>query len=83
MGKFNTLTELDDDTLAKLTSAAAAGIVTAVLGKKIYKKYKENQILKKYGSQEKKVVSDNDIYTNAVLDLVDINTTRQLASIKR
>lgn len=82
MKKFVTLTELDDDTLAKLTGAAAAGIVAAALGKKIYKKYKDYQVLKKYGSQEKEN-SNTDIYTNSVLDLIDINTTRQLASIKK
>ena len=39
---------MNEDTLAKLTLAAAAGLTAVVVGKKIYKKYKENEAVKKY-----------------------------------
>ena len=48
------LNEMNEDILAKLALAAASGVIAVASGKKLYKKYKEHQLLKKYGAQEDK-----------------------------
>jgi hypothetical protein len=81
------LEEVDKDTLAKLTLATAAGIVAAVGGKKLYKKYKERQLLKKYGAQEdsdeKHRSSLKDELRSIVPDILDANMARHLIDAKK
>jgi hypothetical protein len=77
------LEEVDQDTLAKLSLAAAAGIVAAVGGRKLYKKYKERKLLKKYGAQEEgKHQSLGDEIRSVIPDVIDANTARHLIDAK-
>jgi len=82
------LEEVDKDTLAKITLAAAAGVVAAAGGKKLYNKYKEKQLLKKYGAQEdnddnKHQSSLKDELRSVVPDILDANTARHLIDAKK
>ena len=77
--------EVSDDTLAKIAMATVGGVITTVAAKKLYKKYKEMQLLKKYGSQE-----DEDKHQNlqaelsgALPNLIDAHTARYLVDDKK
>lgn len=87
MNKRDALNEVDQDTLAKLTLAAVAGVLAAAGGKKLYEKYKENKLLKKYGSQEDKEhqIHLKDTLRGDIPDIADILVTgqRQLIDIKK
>ncbi len=72
---IDALNEVDQDTLAKLTLAAAAGLLAAAGGKKIYKKYKEHKILNKYhGQEDDKKHRDINPYMSSLEpgDIVDV-----------
>lgn len=78
------LNEVDQDTLARLSVATAASIAAAVAARKLYKKYKDNQLLKKYGgAQENKHQSLGDDLRGIVPDLADINATRYFIDAKK
>jgi hypothetical protein len=84
--KFDALlNEVDEDTLARLSVAVTAGVITAVTARKLYKQYKDNQLLKKYGrtQEENKHQSLGDDLRGVIPDLVDINTTRYLINAKK
>jgi len=79
------LNEIDQDTLARLSVAVTAGVITAVTARKLYKQYKDNQLLKKYGGaqEESKHQSLGDDLRGIIPDLVDINATRHLIDVKK
>ena len=74
------LNEVDNDTLAKLALATTAGVITANVARKLYKKYKENKILNKHITQEneKHQSSLGDEIRSIGLDVIDANMARQL-----
>lgn len=79
------LNEVDQDTLARLSVATAASIAAAVAARKLYKKYKDNQLLRKYGAaqEEDKHQSLGDDLRGIVPDLIDINSTRYFIDAKK
>lgn len=78
------LNEIDQDTLAKLSVAVTAGVITAVTARKLYKKYKENKILQKYGTQEKNEHQTlGDDLRGIVPDLIDINAASHFMNAKK
>ena len=78
------LCEVNQDTLANLSVAVAAGVLTAVAARKLYKKYKENKILQKYGTQEKNEHLNfrNDMRDGASA-VIDTHTAQELIDAKR
>lgn len=85
--KIDALNEVKQDTLAKITLAAAAGIAAAIGGKKLYKKYKEKKLLNKYvtqGEQERQDAIDteeiikDEMRTRGLPSLQSLERTRQL-----
>lgn len=86
MKKIDALNEVDQDTLAKIALATAAGVAAAAGGRHLYKKYKEYKALKKYGSQEEKhPVKLEDVLRGEVPEVMDIVThgTREYINIKK
>lgn len=74
MKNLDALNELNQDTLAKLALAAAAGVVAAAGAKSIYKKYKQKKLLKKYTgtSQEQEKHRNEDMLPNVLLTGIDV-----------
>lgn len=77
MKNLDALNELNQDTLAKVALAAAAGLVAAAGAKSIYKKYKEKKLLKKYTgtSQEKEYEEkhrNDDMLPDVLLTGIDV-----------
>jgi hypothetical protein len=84
--KFDALNEIDQDTLAKISLAVAAGLASVAGGKILYKKYKEKQLQKKYigdTQEDDRKHRSIDPYTNAVLDVVDANILRYLNDARK
>ena len=78
------LNEVDQDTLAKISMAVTAGVITAVTARKLYKQYQENKILKKYGAQEEnKHQTLGDDLRGIVPDLIDINAASHFMNAKK
>jgi len=77
---FNALTEVDQDTLAKIALAAAAGVAAVAGGKHIYKKYKEEKQMKKYidDSQEHKKHPVKDAVLQDYPEVLDAIAMRSL-----
>lgn len=68
-----------EDTLGKVALAAAAGIVVAAGAKKLYKKYKDRQLEKKYtgSSREEKFPENDDILPDAAFNISDAYRLRK------
>ncbi len=84
--KFDALlNEVDQDTLARLSVAVTAGVISAVAARKLYKQYKDNQLLRKYGGaqEEDKHQSLGNDLRSIIPDLVDINATRHFIDAKK
>jgi len=79
------LSEVDDDTLAKIALATTAGLVAVVGGRKLYKKYKEKKIEKKYleGSQDDRQKDINSPYMTSLEPSDAIETAKYFIGAKR
>jgi hypothetical protein len=74
MNKLEALIEVDEDLLKKLSMAVAAGTLSAIAAKKLYKEYKVRKILNKLKSPSQKKSGDssrNEELTNIGLDSLD------------
>ncbi len=74
------LTEINTDILANLALATTAGVITASAATKLYKKYKQNKILKNYIKQGNKKQQSNlsDEMRGIVADIINPDIIRQL-----
>lgn len=82
MDKHDMLKDLDNDTLAKISLAATAGLLAVAGGKKIYKKYRENKLLKKYtGSSQEDLQYEKhrnvDVFPDIALNIIDAQKLRK------
>ena len=72
------LNEIDKDTLAQIALATVAGSLVALGGRKLYKKYQQERLLKKYIAQEReKHQSLEDELRVVGSDVIDINAARR------
>lgn len=78
--KLNLLiSEVDDETLNKLTTAVAAGLAAAAVGHHLYKKKQEKKVLEKYGGKKgNDYIKDSNPYVDSVLNAMDANAARYL-----
>lgn len=78
--KLNLLiSEVDDETLNKLTTAVAAGLAAAAVGRHLYKKKQEKKVLEKYGGKTgNDYIKDPNPYVDSVLNAMDANASRYL-----
>lgn len=79
------LSEIEDDTLAKIIVATAGGIAVAAAARKIHKKYQERQLFKKYGAQvedEERRGLNNEI-EKTYPDVIDAYVANHLVHSKK
>ena len=85
--KYDFLYEVDQNTLAKIALAAAAGLSAAAGGKYLYKKYKTTKLLNKFGKESQENLQKNPIKQTAAENLPDINDiiwmSRQMSDTKK
>ena len=77
------IVEVEEDTLAKIALATTAGVITAAVARKLYKKYKEQKISNKYTQEDGKHHTIGDEMRTVYPDLLDIHSMRNFTDNKK